>query len=215
VPFRLDLTAWALRRRAHNAIDQWDGRVYRRALSLGEETVALSVAQSGPLDAPRLAVTLSGGNIDQRAARIADKTLDGLLGLTVDLSAFATMAAGDPLLDQLAGRLRGLKPPGFPTVFEALVNGIACQQLSLDVGIHLLNRLTAARGRPVPDDPDGLRVFPGPRDLASAAPAELNRMGFSSAKARTIVETAAAIVDGDLELESLGGLDDREVVERA
>jgi hypothetical protein len=25
-PFRLDLTAWALGRRAHNAIDRWDGR---------------------------------------------------------------------------------------------------------------------------------------------------------------------------------------------
>jgi DNA-3-methyladenine glycosylase II len=213
-PFRLDLTAWALRRRAHNEIDRWDGRVYRRALSLGEETVGLSVAQTGPLDAPRLAVTLSGGNVDQRGATIAAETLDGLLGLTVDLSGFATMAAADPLLDRLAGRLRGLKPPRFPTVFEALVNGIACQQLSLDVGIHLLNRLTAAHGRPVPGDPDGLRAFPGPRDLASAAPSEFNRMGFSSAKARTIVESAAAIVDGDLDLESLGGFDDRSVAER-
>ena len=24
-PFRLDLTTWALRRRAHNAIDRWNG----------------------------------------------------------------------------------------------------------------------------------------------------------------------------------------------
>jgi DNA-3-methyladenine glycosylase II len=213
-PFRLDLTAWALRRRAHNTIDRWDGRVYRRALSLDGEAVALSVIQDGPLDAPRLAMTLSGGQIDRRAATIARETLDGLLGLTVDLSAFATMAAGDPLLDRLSRRLRGLKPPRFPTVFEALVNGIACQQLSLDVGIHLLNRLTTARGRPVPEDADGLRAFPGPRDLASAAPAELNGMGFSSAKARTIVETAEAVVHGDLDLESLGGLDDRTVVER-
>ena len=57
------------------------------------------------------------------------------------------MAAPDPLLGPLAERMRGLKPPRFPTVFEALVNGIACQQLSLAVGIHLLNRLTADRGR--------------------------------------------------------------------
>lgn len=27
-PFRLDLTAWALRRRAHNAIDRWDQQPY-------------------------------------------------------------------------------------------------------------------------------------------------------------------------------------------
>ena len=213
-PFRLDLTAWALRRRAHNAIDRWDGRVYRRALSLGGEALALSVTQSGPRDAPHLAVTLSGGQLDQRAETAARGSLDKLLGLKVDLSGFAALAAEDPLLDELAGRLRGLKPPRFPTVFEALVNGIACQQLSLAVGIHLLNRLTAARGRPVPEDPAGLRAFPEPTDLASAAPDELNRMGFSTAKARTIVQTAAAIVDGDLDLESLEHVDDRAAIER-
>ncbi len=33
-PFRLDLTAWALRRRAENIIDRWDGSTYRRVLIL-------------------------------------------------------------------------------------------------------------------------------------------------------------------------------------
>jgi DNA-3-methyladenine glycosylase II len=27
-PFRLDFTVWALRRRADNAVDTWDGRTY-------------------------------------------------------------------------------------------------------------------------------------------------------------------------------------------
>jgi hypothetical protein len=85
-PFRLDLTAWALRRRAHNAIDRWDGRVYRRGLSLGDEALALSVTQSGPRDAPHLAVTLYGGQLDQRAEAAARGSLDKLLGLKVDLS---------------------------------------------------------------------------------------------------------------------------------
>ncbi len=213
-PFRLDLTAWALRRRAHNAIDRWDGQVYRRALSLGSEAIALSVTQSGSPDAPRLTITLCGGHLDRRAETIAREALGRLLGLTIDLSGFATLAAEDPLLDSLARRLRGLKPPRFPTVFEALVNGIACQQLSITVGIHLLGRLTEAHGRLVPADPGELRAFPGPADLASVTLDELNGMGFSLAKARTIVETAAAIVDGDLELESLEGIDDRAAIER-
>ena len=62
-------------------------------------------------------------------------TLDRLVGLSIDLAPFAAMAAPDPLLGPLAARMRGLKPPRFLTVFEALVNGIACQQLSLAVGI--------------------------------------------------------------------------------
>ena len=33
-PFRLDLTAWTLRRRPENIVDRWDGQTYRRVLTL-------------------------------------------------------------------------------------------------------------------------------------------------------------------------------------
>lgn len=33
-PYRLDLTVWALRRRASNQIDSWDGTTYPRVLGL-------------------------------------------------------------------------------------------------------------------------------------------------------------------------------------
>jgi len=213
-PFRLDLTAWALRRRAHNMVDRWDASTYRRVLLVDGGPVALSVSQRGGIDAPRLSVTIAGRPTDRQTEVLARSALNRLMGLTVDLSAFAAMAAEDTLLAPLAGRMRGLKPPRFPTVFEALVNGIACQQLSLAVGIHLLNRLTADRGRPTAADPYGPRAFPGPEELASIQPDELRPHGFSAAKARTIVETARAIVTGALDLEALDLLDDREAVSR-
>lgn len=212
-PFRLDLTAWALRRRAHNAIDCWDGRVYRRALVFDGVARALSVTQSGPPDAPRLSVTLSGDRLGEPTVALARETLDGLLGFCVDLSAFAAMTAEDPLMCELAARLRGLKPPRFPTVFEALVNAVACQQLTITVGIHLLNRLTAAWGLPVAGDPDGLRAFPQPAALAAVDPADIKAIGFSAAKARAIVEAAVSVAAGDVDLESLHGLDDRATME--
>jgi len=99
-------------------------------------------------------------------------------------------------------------------VFEALVNGVACQQLSLTVGIHLLNRLTASHGRPAPGDPRAARAFPGPAALAALEPEELRRHGFSTTKARTIIETARVIASGDLDLEALHRLDDVAAVER-
>lgn len=98
-------------------------------------------------------------------------------------------------------------------MFEALVNAIACQQLSLEVGIQLLNRLTTSWGRPVGSDPDALLAFPTPRALASADPAELSRIGFSSVKARTIIDTARMVADRTLDLEALAELDDRAAVE--
>jgi DNA-3-methyladenine glycosylase II len=176
--------------------------------------VALSVSQDDGVEAPSLSVAIAGRRIDRRAELAARLALDRLLGLRADISGFAAMAAQDPLLGPLANSMRGLRPPRFPTVFEALVNGVACQQLSLAVGIHLLNRLTADRGQPTAEDPRGPRSFPGPEQLASVQPNELRRHGFSSAKARTIVETARAIVTGSLDLEALQGLDDQESIGR-
>jgi DNA-3-methyladenine glycosylase II len=213
-PFRLDLTAWALRRRPHNAIDRWDQSTYRRVVSIDDGPVGLSVTQHGTHEAPRLSARLGGRPIEQPSERPALRALNGLLGLDVDLAAFAAMATSDPLLGPLAARMRGLKPPRFPTVFEALINGVACQHLSLDVGIHLLNRLTAERGRPAPEDPDGIRGFPGPEELAPAEPDDVKRLGFSYAKARTIVEAAQAIAAGELDLEGLEQLEDPAAIER-
>jgi DNA-3-methyladenine glycosylase II len=213
-PFRLDLTAWALRRRSHNAVDRWDAGTYERVVSLDGGPVALSVTQVAGPDAPRLSIVLAGGRIDQPAEALARGALDRLLGLSVDLSPFAAMAAPDPLLGPLAARLRGLKPPRFPTVFEALVNGVACQQLSIAVGIHLLNRLAAEHGRATSDSPESARAFPDPEDLACLEPDDLRRHGFSSAKARTIIESAQAVVAGELDLEALQELEDGAAIER-
>jgi DNA-3-methyladenine glycosylase II len=213
-PFRLDFTTWALRRHARNAVDRWDSATYERVASLAGGPVALSVTQVAGPDAPMLSVLLAGRRIDQRTEALARDTVDRLLGLSVDLSPFAGMAAPDPLLGPLASRLRGLKPPRFPTVFEALVNGVACQQLSLAVGIQLLNRLAADRGKALSDGPNGPRAFPDPEDLAAVELGDLRRHGFSSTKARTIIETAQAVVASDLDLEALQRLEDGAAIER-
>ena len=60
-PFRLDLTVWALRRRARNAIDRWDGTTYRRVVVLGHRPTELAVRQEGPSITPRLIVTVTPG----------------------------------------------------------------------------------------------------------------------------------------------------------
>ena len=51
-PFRLDLTAWALRRRSRNLIDRWDGTTYRRVVALGGRPTELAVRQAGSSAAP-------------------------------------------------------------------------------------------------------------------------------------------------------------------
>ena len=137
-------------------------------------------------------MTLAESGIGRGTDPAARAALTRVLGLDVDVWPFVAMASEDPLLRGLVERLRRLRPPRFPSVFEPPLNAIACQQLSLEVGIHLLNRLTSGWGRSSAGEPGGLRAFPAPRDLAAADPGALRRIGFSSTKARTIIEIASA-----------------------
>jgi DNA-3-methyladenine glycosylase II len=135
-----------------------------------------------------------------------------MLGVRVDLSNFYRMAAADRLIGPLVARFRGLKPPRFPTVFESLLNAVACQQLSLEAGLSLLGRLAATHGEAVSIDGFPLPAFPRPDDLAGLEPRSLRELGFSLRKAATIVDLSRAVVAGRLDLEGLETLSDDEVV---
>ena len=139
-PFRLDLTAWALRRLPTNEMDRWDGHTYRRVLLVRGEPVELSAVQTGPPEAAELTVSMAGpGAAAVNEADIAP-VLTRMLGIDMDLADFYHLASSDARLSALAQRFVGFRPPRLESMFEALVNGIACQQLSLTVGITLLNR---------------------------------------------------------------------------
>jgi DNA-3-methyladenine glycosylase II len=209
-PFRLDLTAWTLRRRPNNTIDRWDGYSYRRALNLHSSVAEVEVHQTGPPDIPRLevSVTMNRAASDVRAEVVA--ALQRMLGLDIDLVDFYQRAEATPELGQLARRFRGVKPPRFPSLFECLANAIACQQLTLTVGIVLLNRLSERFGHVGPGAPS--HTFPDPGELATAGPGPVRELGFSTAKANALVELATRISEGKLDLETLAGATDTAAV---
>jgi DNA-3-methyladenine glycosylase II len=212
-PFRLELAAWAIRRRPSNIVDRWDGRAYRRAIVVDEHPVEVEVEQPGGADSPTLRVTASGPRLPPATRRESTAVLERVLGLAIDLRPFYRLADREPHLRDLAERFRGLKPPRFPSVFEALVNGIACQQLSLSVGIILLNRLTAQCGSSVGVGADAPRAFPCAEDVARLHPGRLRALGYSYHKATALLSLARA-VDHGLDLEALHSLDDADAVEQ-
>jgi DNA-3-methyladenine glycosylase II len=184
-PFRLDLTAWALRRRPENAIDRWDGRTYRRVLMIDSQAVEVAVHQSGGPYAPQLEVLV-----------------------------FYRLATRDPRLQPLVVEFRGLKPPQFPTVFEAVANGIACQQLSLLVGILLLSRLAHRVGVISANSKDAPHAFPDPTEFCGVEVQSLKSLGFSVNKSQTLIDVSSAIRDQRLNLESLVKLDNQAALEQ-
>jgi hypothetical protein len=66
-PFRLDLTVWALRRRATNNVDLWSVNHYSRMIAFDNDTIKIDISQTNKGDSPILQVTLNGqANIDDQ-----------------------------------------------------------------------------------------------------------------------------------------------------
>ncbi len=212
-PFRLDLSVWILRRRSENLVDRWDGRTYRRVLTLDDEPLAVAVDQQGTAEAPRLRASASGRAVPPDVKARVSKSLERLLGIHIDLKPFYRLAARDKKLGPLVRRFRGAKPSRFATVFEGLINGIACQQLSLSLGIQLLNRLAQTFSLSTMQDGVRAHAFPRAQDLAGLKPEDFRELGFNRQKARAMIELSSAIVEGRLNLESLEGRPDDEAVE--
>jgi DNA-3-methyladenine glycosylase II len=178
-----------------------------------EDPLLVTVFQTGPPDAPELQVTIRGESLEvQEVAPTLKVTLTRMLGLDADLEGFYHFAEQDRRLQALIQPFWGVKPPRFPNLFEALVNAIACQQLSLTVGIHLLNRLATGYGPSFPGSNGPVAAFPRSKDLAGADPENLRHLGFSRSKGRTLVDLAQSVVQGRFDLEKLDTMDDNQVI---
>lgn len=211
-PFRLDLTVWTLRRRPDNAVDRWDGQTYRRVLPLESGPVEVAVTQAGPPDAPRLLITAEGNSLPESCKTEVIAVLERLLGLRIDLAAFYRFAARQKKLRSLAQRFLGMKPPRFATAFECAVNAIACQQVTLTLGIRLLNQMAAIYGPAFPASEGTVHAFPRPEDLSALRPDQLRRLGFSRQKGLAMIELARSIEQGRVDLDILAKLPDDEAV---
>jgi DNA-3-methyladenine glycosylase II len=212
-PFRLDLTVWALRRRKLNDVDGWEGSTYRRVLLLDDVPVDVAVTQQDAAEAPALQVTLNNVGNRTNVEAEAHVALAKMLSLGLDIDPFYSLAATDPMLAPLAARFRGLRPPRFASVFECLVNAVALQQLSLEAGLTLLNRLSRTFGARSSAAENHAHAFPEPAELAHVQPGAVRALGFSVRKATTIVAIADAALQGRLDLESLAAREDGQVVE--
>jgi DNA-3-methyladenine glycosylase II len=215
-PFRLDLTVWAIRRRAHNVVDRFDDGVWRRVLMIGKSPVAIAVRQMRFDERPEIQVRVSAARPQAVKAEVS-KIVTRMLGLERDLSEFYRLARGDAHLRELAERLRGMKPVRYATVFEGFANAVACQLVSLSAGMHVLNRLTEAFG--VVGEGNNaaapLRSFPLAAAIARSTPDALRALGLSRQKGEYLIGLAKLAIDPkDPDFASIGRLDDNDAIAR-
>lgn len=110
-PYRLDLTVSVLRRLSTNIVDVLTAEGhYLRALCAASGPVIVRVQQPGP-EVLTMAIDGDGVEHDHTLALVGR-----ILGVDRDLTMFGRTAAALPWLSPLVLRLRGVKPPRYPTL---------------------------------------------------------------------------------------------------
>jgi DNA-3-methyladenine glycosylase II len=119
----------------------------------------------------------------------------------------------DKILAGLADKLRGLKSPTTRTVFEALVDSIVEQQISLKVATSIENKLIKKFGDVLNLEGEVYFAYPTPQKLASVSDEGLRKCGLSFRKADYIRSVSTLITEGKLNLDKLKEYDsDDEIV---
>lgn len=189
-------------------MDLWDGVTYQRALIVGEKSVAVTIRQTGTKP-PSLEMNFaSDESLNASDLRQLEQTIGKMFGLALDLLPFYKMASKHKRLKELVDPFIGMRPTRFPTSFEALLNAIACQQVSLESGLQTLNKLFTRFG----DKVGALHACPRSNILAEASAADIRQLGFSSRKADTIRTLSQLVTSGQLNLAALEGLADDDAV---
>jgi DNA-3-methyladenine glycosylase II len=193
-PYRLDLTVNVLRRLSTNLVDVLspDG-AYVRCLGEASDFALVRVSQPSP---GTLTVEIEG---DRREHPRLLKLVRRMLGVEVDLTPFYRSASKVQWLDPLVSRMRGVRPPRYPTAWEACVNAIVFQQISLHAASSIVGRLIVGLSKPVEHSGVRLYPFPSPEQILSVPDSVLREAGLSAGKLATLRRVADALGAGALD----------------
>ncbi len=192
-PYRLDLTVSVLRRLRTNSVDVLtaDG-VYVRVFEGASDPVVVRVEQRAPAT---LTVTIEGDTFEyERVLALVGR----ILGVDRDVTQFEQAAAALPWLSPLALRMMGVKPPRYPSLWEAFVNVIAFQQLSLSSASAIVRRLVEAFEPSLERDGVLLHAFPSAEGVLAANDDVLRATGLSASKIATLRRAGEALSSGTL-----------------
>jgi DNA-3-methyladenine glycosylase II len=147
----------------------------------------------------------------------ADQIFAGVartLGTSVDLQGFYKVASHERHLSEIAWAARGVKPPRYPSLWEAICNAVLYQQVSLEAATSTMRRFVAHFGRPVSFGGYPLYTFPPPDSVLQTGPDVLRMLGLSANKVRALQEAAANLLAGRLRAEDLEVLPTPEAMSR-
>jgi len=175
---------------------------YRRTIVSGSETGVIDVSLVAGRNHLLLKVWLADlTNVIDIASRVRR-----MFDCCADPTAIGEHLSTDPMLAPMVARRPGLRLPSGWDPFEMAIRAILGQQVSVAAATTVSGRLVERCGTPLAAaDGELTHVFPTPVLLASA---DLDGLGLTKRRAKTVRDFAAAVRDGILVLEAPTGIDD-------
>lgn len=202
-PFNFGLTAQIFGSGDKEIRKYANGR-FSQVIYVNEKLAQLNVASIGTVEKPKINVELKSNTpLTLQDKKKAEEVAKFILNLDFDLCSFYRDVEKDRVMQQIAGQLYGLKNPTTPTVFEALVDSIVEQQISIKVAHTIEERLIKKFGENLTLDDETYYAYPTPQNMACGSIEEIQDCGLSQRKAQYIFGAATLIVDGKLDLENL------------
>ena len=200
-PFNFDLTAQIFGSGDKQIRIYEDGR-FLQVIRIGGKLALLALESAGIVKLPRLRAELKARQeINHADTEEAAKIVTRLFNLDLDLLPFYAIAKNDETLFEITQRLRGLRSPTTQTIYEALMDSIVEQQISLKVATTIERRMIKKFGEALTIEGDVYYAYPAPKVLADADFNELRGCGLSGRKAEYVKGISAAVTAGKLDLE--------------
>lgn len=95
--------------------------------------------------------------------------------------------------------MRGVKPPRYPTLWEACVNAVVFQQVSLHAASSILRKIILEVGTPVMCDGSTFHSFPSVESVQGAEDDALLAAGLSGNKLATLRRVGDVLLSGKLD----------------
>ncbi|MGD0644049.1 MAG: DNA-3-methyladenine glycosylase [Candidatus Bathyarchaeia archaeon] len=202
-PFNFDLTA-KIFSSGDKQIRTYANGNFHQVLRINGNLVLVNLKSIGTIQKPKLNIELESNiTISAQVKQEAEATVKFIFNLDFNLCSFYDDVENDHTMHEITQQLYGLKNPTTPTVFEALVDSIVEQQISIKVAHTIEERLAKKLGETLAINGDTYYTYPTPQNLAYANIEEIRSCGLSQRKAEYIQGAAQLIVNGRLDLESL------------
>ena len=201
-PFDFDLSL-RLFSGGDRQIRKYEEGKFWQVVRIDRKLVLVTLEALGTVDKPEVSARLESvqmlsANDDQKTRQLACALIDA----DFDLEPFYTDVKKDRIMADIVHKLGGLKIPSAVTVFEALIDSIIEQQISLNVAHVLQTNLIRTFGDSFSLDTGVYYGYPTPQELASTRIEQIRKCGLSTRKAEYIRDISRMVAEGKLNLEA-------------